>query len=113
MVKIYTAQYRYSGPNRLDITTRSKSFTGLVFSPRWEMVRDYKQTGNEEAYKEKYHQLILESYKNNRAAWDEVLNMEEVVLVCFCAPNNFCHRYLVANYLVQLGGEYYGEIPNK
>jgi uncharacterized protein YeaO (DUF488 family) len=50
------------------------------------------------------------SYKENRKRWDELLNQDEVVLVCFCKAGDFCHRVLLAEILVKLGAEYKGEI---
>ena len=41
----------------------------------------------------------------------DALKREEVVLVCFEAPEEgFCHRYILANILAKLGATYEGEL---
>jgi len=109
MVKIYTSQFRYIGPDRFDITVKEKT----IFSPTWDIVDRYKNgLINEQTYSEIYKQLMLNSYYNNLNKWNEILNKERIVLVCYCKPNTFCHRYLLVQYLKELGAEYCGEIYN-
>lgn len=108
MLKIYTSQYRYSGKNRLDITVKSGDKT---FAPIWDMVSKYKKgLITEEEYTKEYYKLMRNSYKNHKDKWDQLLDQDEVVLVCFCKKGSFCHRYLLAEILVKLGAEYRGEI---
>ena len=108
MLKIYTSQYRYSGENRLDITVKSGN---KLFAPTWDIVGKVKKgLMTEEEYTKEYYKLMRNSYKNNRSKWDELLNQNEVVLVCFCRKGSFCHRYILADMLVKLGAEYKGEI---
>lgn len=45
-----TAQYRYSGNDRLDITVKGNDPIGKIFAPTWEMVRLYKEYKNEINY---------------------------------------------------------------
>lgn len=110
MLHVWTAQYRYSGPNRLDITVKGKDQRGKVFAPTWGMVMQYKRTGNRTEYCLQYHKLMLNSYHKNRNIWEQLLKQDQVVLVCFCRSGDFCHRVLLANYLQQLGAVYEGEI---
>ncbi len=101
---LYTAQYRYTGKDRLDITVKGKDPIGKVFAPSWKMVmgsKDGKITWDE--YSTMYNELMRESYTVHRKTWDEVLNREEVSLVCFCKEGSQCHRYLLADYLGKLG----------
>lgn len=112
MLNIYTAQYRYPGPHRLDITIKENDPIGKIFAPTWDMVMGHKKTGNDQEYINKYHKMILDSLTYNKPAWDELLGREYVVLVCFCTVGNFCHRHLLADYLSQLGGKKCGEITN-
>lgn len=107
---VYTSQYRYSGPRRLDITSMKGSD---LFSPPWELVKTYKNGKiSESEYEKIYHDLMVESYKNFKEGWDRLLSADWVVLVCFCRAGEFCHRLLLANYLEKLGADYRGEIPN-
>ncbi len=65
---------------------------------------------SEKEYTDKYFALMRQSYRDHRDIWEEVLNREEVVFVCFCKSGKFCHRYLLANIFVRLGAKYMGEI---
>jgi ribA/ribD-fused uncharacterized protein len=111
-MRLFTAQYRYSGPYRLDITVKGNDPIGKFFAPTWDMVMEHKKTKNDQAYIDKYHALMLNSYANHRDIWDDVLSRETVVIVCFCNPNAFCHRHLLRHYLVKLGAQYMGEIKD-
>ena len=109
MVDIYTAQYRYSGEDRLDVTVKGNDPIGKIFAPTWQMVQIYKTYGNEIDYIRKYHLLMQRSYRIYREIWEEILGRGSVTLVCFCKENSFCHRYLLAEYLEKCGGKYLGE----
>jgi len=116
-MKFWTAQYRYPGPYRLDITAKGDDKLGKVFAPTWDMVKDYKagfisEDVARERYVALYHDMMLASHTYHKAVWDEVLAEEYVVLVCFCASGAFCHRNLLAHYLVHYGAQYMGEIKN-
>jgi len=107
-VKIYTAQYRYSGPDRLDITVKNGE---RIFAPTWNMVMSFKNGQlNKRAYIKQYYALMRRSYKRNKNRWLDVLNRERVVLTCYCGSGEFCHRILLAKILGKLGGKYMGEI---
>ena len=110
---VYTSQYRYSGERRLDITARNGSD---LFRPSWEEVAKFKYGKQDakarEEYETYYHAAMLESYKNYKNGWERLLEADWVVLVCYCKADTFCHRYLLADYLVKLGAVYKGEIPN-
>ena len=42
MLEVWAAQYRYSRPNRLDITAKSKDPLGKYFAPTWDVILRYK-----------------------------------------------------------------------
>jgi uncharacterized protein YeaO (DUF488 family) len=108
---IYTSTIRYNGPGRLDITIKTGS---RIFAPTWEMVLKLKSLEmSQEEYTEKYGKMMESSYAKYTHAWEELLDREAVVLVCYCRPGNFCHRILLANKLAALGGVYKGEIGRK
>jgi uncharacterized protein YeaO (DUF488 family) len=109
-LKLYTASYRYSLNDRLDITVKGKDPVGKIFAPTWKMVMGSKEGRiSWDEYKEMYRALMRKSYNQNKDVWNEVLNREEVTLVCFCKSGESCHRYLLAEYLAKLGAEYLGE----
>jgi uncharacterized protein YeaO (DUF488 family) len=108
MVNIYTSQFRYSKPDRLDITYKTGD---PVFRPTKELVFAFKNYNiTETQYSTRYLELMLNSYSVNRNRWDEVLNMDRITFVCYCANGKFCHRLLLVYYFVQLGAIYKGVI---
>lgn len=107
---VYTAQYRYAGPDWLDITVKGNDPLGRYFAPTWEMVTQYKRDMDQDAYTQAYVQLMRRSYQTNRAAWENVLAQNRLVLVCFCPPEAFCHRIVLARLLSACGAQLGGEI---
>ena len=109
-MKLWTAQYWYSGPDRLDITVKGQDPIGKAFAPTWDMVTKYKKgLLTDREYAQKYKKMMTDSCESNHEAWDWILTQEEVTIVCFCPKGAFCHRRLLAKMLVQLGAEYMGE----
>ncbi len=115
MLKIYTVQIAVAGKlgltkdhRYLDITVRSGD---RIFAPTWKMVMGVKQSRmSEEEYTHEYSEMMRVSYQDNSQRWDEILNMEEVILSCYCRADLFCHRYLLKDMMVKFGGEYVGDI---
>ena len=114
-LKIWTAQmHKTKGKDWpvLDITVKSKDPFGKYFAPTWGIVMDIKNGKiNEEEYTIQYHQQMLNSYEKHRDKWEELLERNAVVLMCFCKAGQFCHRHLLTEYLIKLGATYEGEIP--
>jgi hypothetical protein len=110
MLNFFTAQFRYSGEDRLDITAKSKEKLGKIFSPTWDIVLAYKDgTMSELEYSLRYlHQMRI-SYLKHRILWDEVLAKDLITVVCFCKAGEFCHRLELAKILQKLGAKYHGE----
>jgi hypothetical protein len=109
-MKLYTAQYKYVGNDRLDITVKGKDPIGRCFTPTWKMVLGSKEGKlSWDEYQQVYRELMQKSYRENSGAWNDVLGRDEVTLVCFCASGTNCHRSLLAGYLEKLGAEYMGE----
>ena len=115
-MEVWTAQYRYPGPYRLDITVKGQDQFGKLFAPTWEMVSTYHKSArtlaDQQIYIEKYHTLILNVINRNPEAWKKLLAMKQVVLVCFCPAGEFCHRNILIYYLQQYGAVYHGEITD-
>jgi uncharacterized protein YeaO (DUF488 family) len=111
---IYTAQYRYAGPNRLDITVSNKNDAwGRVFAPTWDMVTGHKNgTLSDEDYTYHYHVLMRSSTIHDLEQWRRFVTLDRVVLVCFCPPGAFCHRVVLANMIQPIAPHftYHGEI---
>lgn len=111
MTKIYTAQYRYSGNDRLDITVKGNHPLGKIFAPTWSMVLGVKRGDiTKEQYDALYQDILASSLRNYEAAWEHIATWPSITLVCFCPTGSHCHRYALANAFVSLGyGTYQGE----
>ena len=105
-MKLYTAQYKYAGDDRLDITVKGKDPIGHCFAPTWKMVMGSISWGQ---YQQIYRELMQKSYRENLGVWNDILGRDEITLVCFCASGTDCHRHLLAGYLEKFGAEYMGE----
>ena len=115
---IYTAQYKYSGDDRMDITVKGNQVPGNILAPTWEMVRGLqKQTLNQWDYTVQYFSLIISRInapamvgRANRITLNNLLEREQLTLVCFCPSGEFCHRVLAARMIENMGyGKYIGE----
>jgi len=103
-MKITTGRIgRTSRPDEIVIDVTVKS--GLkAFAPSWDMVMSYKNgTLSEKGYTERYYEMMRASWKNQRAAWQKLLDLgksgKTIVLVCYCPRGDFCHRHLLASML--------------
>jgi len=117
---IYTAQYKYSGDDRMDITVKGSQYPGEILAPTWEMVCGIKdQKLSQWDYTVQYFSLIIArltvaetvyTASINRIALDTILKHEQLTLVCFCPSGEFCHRVLAARMIENMGyGKYLGE----
>lgn len=100
MCRVCTGRVSYKGRDGLDITVKSGKGIGKLFAPTWDMVMGVKQRRITVAeYTERFLNLLRERYRQDEAAFIDVLKWEQVVLLCYCRPGEFCHRHLVVNVL--------------
>lgn len=95
----------------IDITAKSGCDIGWVLAPSWDIVSRYK-SGNltQENFKKEYFDLIESRWKKPLKSIEDIENVERIILVCYCPPNQFCHRYLAADFLVRrYHAQYCGE----
>jgi hypothetical protein len=95
---IYTGHYRYAGPDRTDITVKGQDPMGKLFAPSWDMVMGVKKgTMTEKMYISEYLKILrnVPFY-----AWEWLCSVEERTFVCFCPEQAFCHRNILANYML-------------
>lgn len=137
-LKVYTTRLgAWSGPALLNITRKSGEGDGLVFAPSWSILNPAREglknademhkfasSGLDEwnaewtfrrtwwGYVAAYTREMRQSYRDHRAVWERLLARDEVVLACYCANANLCHRtILAASILPTLGASYEGERP--
>lgn len=100
---IYTAHYRYSGPDRTDITLKGQDPNGKYFAPTKEMVHGVLYHGmSEQVYVDRYVEILKTA---PIGAWNWLLSKETRTFVCFCRQENFCHRNILAHYLLSILGD--------
>jgi len=116
---IYTAQHGIAGLDVIDITVKGNHVVGKYFAPTWDMVMDYKRTGDEAKYTKLYYDLLIHRYNTDPGMVEVLHNMvrlfggehdRSITLTCYCKRNTFCHRYLLIrfleyNYKIHYGGE--------
>lgn len=110
---VYTGQLgTYRGSDGLDITLKSSRGLGRTFAPTaWNMVLGVKRGEVSEAqYREWYLDVLRASYRAQQPAWQQLLRQQRIVLLCYCRPDEFCHRHMLADVLSKLGAEAKGEV---
>lgn len=66
-------------------------------APPWELVNKYKNNKiSSKKYKEMYYSAVLNKL-NPSDVYDEL--GEDAILICYEAPDAFCHRHIVAEWL--------------
>lgn len=114
-MKIFTSYFARIGiiKNPISICAKAPNwFKGpqyKVLAPKYSFFKDYKDGKiNSKEYTEQYINQVLFSLSVN-----EVLkslesfypNAEEVTLLCYEKPEDFCHRHIVAEWLTKNGFE--------
>lgn len=98
-----------NGHAYLDITVAS----GIKWlAPTWNMVKASKKgTLSQPAYKAIYLEMMEENFKNRPDRLQWLKDRKSLVLACYCKPGDFCHRYILAEFLAEkFGAERCGEL---
>lgn len=110
-MKVYISNFsRYKGDHGVAISNSIPSWYGhcrkyIQLVPKWSMVEKWnsvKNSSNDEkqvVIKEyrKYYKDLLDTVKPENFVKDGD------VLLCWCGKGNFCHRYILAEYLQEKG----------
>lgn len=77
-----------------------------TFAPRYEFLTSYKNgVIDKDEYTVEFKRLVLDEL-NAKDVWDEIVTRygEDVTLLCYEKPGEFCHRRLVADWFeLELG----------
>ena len=65
-------------------------------APKYWFFKKYKEDGDEESYTKSYYKEVLNKL-NPREVYEEL--GEDAVILCWEAPDKFCHRHIVAEWL--------------
>jgi uncharacterized protein YeaO (DUF488 family) len=117
---VHTARIGHRDPDVLDITRKSAGDLGRAFAPSWTILKpaiEAMRRGDEAAqrawrtYAPSYHGEMDFSREVHPGSWRALLARPRVVLVCYCANHERCHRTLLArDILPKLGAIYVGEL---
>lgn len=77
-----------------------------ILAPTWDMVLGHKRGIISDAeYKRDYVQLLTWRIRNDSQPWEEFMTFHydsRIAIGCYCPPDCFCHRLLLAPMLGQL-----------
>ena len=87
-------------PNVVSIAGKAPTwFKGREYkklAPKYWFFAKYKEDGDKEFYIEQYYKEVL-SQLDPKQVYEEL--GEDAIILCWEAPNKFCHRNLVAEWL--------------
>lgn len=106
-LEVYTIQMgkwrdlNETGITLVDVTLKSGN---RAFSPDLELFRAMKagEISNVE-YTQRFNKLMITSIRSNRQEWLNLLMLGKLCLACYCDEEHFCHRFLLVDYLKELG----------
>ncbi len=92
---------KYKGKNGVNIAIKAApGFKGESYPdlfPKWSFLKKYKQDGDEYAYTIAYNEQIL-AHLDPRKVWND---LKDNTLLCWESEGAFCHRRIVADWLVR------------
>lgn len=76
-------------------------YTYTKLAPSYSIFKEYKDCGNKDLYTTRFKDEILSNLDPLRVVSELYLlsNGNDVTLLCYEKPTDFCHRHLVANWL--------------
>jgi len=90
---------KYHEADGVSIALKSVSgFRGRVYPdlyPTWDLLNEYKKTGDEKKYIKQYHEDVLSKLDPQKVYND----LKDCVLLCWEKSGKFCHRRIVAKWI--------------
>lgn len=76
-----------------------------VLAPEFNSFRTFKVTGDADTFSHDYNQLVLAKLNADSVVkeLEELTGSKDICLVCFEKSDDFCHRHLVADWLIRSG----------
>lgn len=102
-MKVYTTNVQlYDQFTDTDITfinaTIKSGYPWLA--PDWSFLMDYKNGSiSQEEYRDLFAKKIIASWRDHKQQWQDLVKLDTVALGCYCKKNEFCHRYILVEYL--------------
>ena len=111
MYTTYFATLRKLPPGCVPIAICAKPpawYRGICYgklAPRYGFFSEWKKTGDDAYYTRCFQEQVL-AHLDARTVYDELVSLAgtgDIALVCYEAPDKFCHRHLVAEWLRENG----------
>jgi uncharacterized protein YeaO (DUF488 family) len=107
----YFAKLKKLPTNIIPIAICGKSpewYKGLqykVLAPRYWFFREWKKTHDNDFYIENFNKEILSLLDPHEIVkkLKQIANSDDIALICYEKPEDFCHRHLVAEWLNKYG----------
>lgn len=84
-------------------------YKGAVYkklAPPYDVLMKYKRDGDKEAYVREFKKRVLARLPDARTVLSELSYLaggKQFALICYEKPGDFCHRHLVAEWLLNCG----------
>ena len=101
----YFARIKDLPPNVIPVSIAAKApdwFTGIqykVLAPTYELLMKYKEDHDGVYYRKYYNEHVTDLLDPNIVAKDMASLGQDVALLCYEKPEDFCHRHLVGKWL--------------
>jgi hypothetical protein len=96
----YFAKYRYKNIGNgvsIALSTPLEMETYSDLFPTWELLNKWKKDHNKEEYIKIYSEKILSKLEPSKVYKD----LKDKIILCWEKPGDFCHRHLVADWLMK------------
>jgi uncharacterized protein YeaO (DUF488 family) len=119
MCIVYTGRISLkSHPAAVDTTMKSGSGVGRVFAPTKQLVFGHKAGQGDSRFQSwkpltdaeytmQYLDLLRSRFRQNPQPFRNLLEREEVILLCYCKAHGFCHRYILAETVLPKCARYF------
>lgn len=86
------------------------SWKGLEYkrlAPKWEFFKVWKETHDNDYYVREFDAQVLNklNVKSVMMELERMSGRRDIALICYEKPGDFCHRHLVAKWLIKYGYE--------
>ncbi|MEM9955253.1 MAG: hypothetical protein AAF846_26840 [Chloroflexota bacterium] len=124
MVRVWTGRIGEGGLSEVNTTFKyAKTIDGGIsklLAPAEAIVKGHKHHAgdmrfrnwarvSDEEYTDRYLESLRENFAKNREVFRELLERDVITITCYCGKHNrFCHRYLLAEYVLARCATYFG-----
>lgn len=106
-MRIYTSNYKKGGRGTVEISIAGRcldNYTGLEYkklAPKFGFWKEWEKTKNNDYYIQHYYDEVLSHLNPEQVLLElaELSNGKDISLLCYEEYGEFCHRFLVADWL--------------